>query len=129
MSDNKYVILKTILDKTGLNKGFKEIQKWLKKSPLRPPVKVDLSGVEKDMQTEINKLNKKAAQAQKQVQKQAQKQAQSSASQKSRDSKAASKASDISKTSAVTGSPPESLASKKSGGLMRLVPLSADLLS
>ncbi len=125
MSDNKYVILKTILDKTGLNKGFKEIQKWLKKSPLRPPVKVDLSGVEKDMQTEITKLNKKAAKAQKQ----AKKQAQSSGSQKSRDSRAASEVLDVSKTSAVTGSPPGSSTSKKSGGLMRLVPLSADLLS
>ncbi len=121
MSDNKSVTIKTILDKTGILIGIKEIQGWIKRNPLRLTAKVDLSDIEKDVQTTMKKLNKQVAQTQKQ--------AQNSISQKSRDAGATPTTSDSTKTSAVSGSPPVSSSSKQSGGLMRLIPPSANLLS
>lgn len=62
MSDNKTVILKTILDKTGLQKGFKEVQNWLKKNPLKMTANINVKSAEKQWNAFTDKINKQLQQ-------------------------------------------------------------------
>ena len=116
MSDNKTVTIKTILDKTGILKGIKEVQSWMKKNPLRLSPKVDMKSVEKEVQSKMDKINRQIAQSQ------------NSVSQNKQGSDSGSLKTEA-KNSVVSGSPPETSSSKQSGGLMTLVFPPATLLS
>lgn len=62
MSNNNTVLVKTILDKTGLNKGIKEFQSNLARNPLKIPAALDTKTALKNLQPLITKINKQFSQ-------------------------------------------------------------------
>lgn len=59
--DNKSVTIKTILDKTGILKGIKEVQSWLKKTPLKITAGIDTKTTEKELKAVSDKIAKQTA--------------------------------------------------------------------
>ena len=112
MSDNKSIIIKTILDKTGINRGIKEIQTRLNKNPIRLSVKADTKKAEKEVQAAIKRMNKQMEQSTKKIQKLQNREA-SSASPKAR--------TPASNSASPSVPSKETAATKERGGLIRLI--------
>lgn len=60
--DKKSVTIKTILDKTGITKGIKEVQSWLKRNPIRITAGIDTRSAEKELKTASDRIAKQTTQ-------------------------------------------------------------------
>lgn len=61
--DKKSVTIKTILDKTGITKGIKEVQGWMKRNPFRITAGIDTRSAEKELKAVSDRIAKQTAQS------------------------------------------------------------------
>lgn len=103
MSDKKSVLVKAILDKTGITKGIKEIQAVLNRTRLSLHTKFDTRDAEKQLQAVVKKAEKQSRQGQSPPR-----------------TSSIPSATDGTKTNSSSASPPRTRSSRESGGLIRL---------
>lgn len=103
MSDKKSILVKAILDKTGITKGVKEIQAVLNRTRLSLHTKFDTRDAEKQLQATMKKAEKQYKQKQ-----------------TSPKTAPVSVKTDDAKTNSSSTSPPRTKSSTESGGLIRL---------
>lgn len=103
MSDKKSILVKAILDKTGITKGIKEIQTLLDRIRLPLHTKLDTSEAEKHLQAAVKKADQQPSQK-KPLPKM----------------DSVPTGTDKAKTDSSSTSPPRTKSSRESGGLIRL---------
>lgn len=103
MSDKKSILVKAILDKTGITKGIKEIQTLLDRIRLPLHTKFDTSEAEKQLQAAVKRAGKQPS-PKKPLQKM----------------DSVPTGTDKAKSDSSSSSPPRTRSSKESGSLIRL---------
>ncbi len=104
MSNKKSILVKAILDKTGITKGVKEIQTVLNRTRLSLHTKFDTRDAEKQLQATMKKAEKQYRQRQTSP----------------RTDSIPARTADDTKTNSSSASPPRTKSSTESGGLIRL---------